>query len=349
MAKVAVVILNWNGRELLERFVPLLVERTCKEAELIVADNGSQDDSVAWLAKHYPQVRVIALDRNYGFAEGYNRALQQVEAEHFVLLNSDVEVGEGWLEPLVQFMEDHPRAGACMPKILSLKERDRFEYAGAAGGFIDRYGYTFCRGRIFNVMEEDRGQYDSVMPVFWASGACMMVRASVWRETGGLDPAFFAHMEEIDLCWRIQRAGSGIYVVPGSRVWHQGGATLDEADPRKTYLNFRNNLFLMYKNLPSGRLFRTLAVRLLLDGVAALKFLAGLEWGHFVAVWKAHISFWRSLPELKMKRAAIPPDTGATPAGIYPHMLISRFFLHGEKKFSELKEIEVLLQKNTTT
>ena len=349
MAKVAVVILNWNGRELLERFVPLLVGRTDKEAELIVADNGSQDDSVAWLAKHYPQVRVIALDRNYGFAEGYNRALQQVEAEHFVLLNSDVEVGEGWLEPLVQFMEDHPRAGACMPKILSLKERDRFEYAGAAGGFIDRYGYTFCRGRIFNVMEEDRGQYDSVMPVFWASGACMMVRASVWRETGGLDPAFFAHMEEIDLCWRIQRAGSGIYAVPGSRVWHLGGATLDEADPRKTYLNFRNNLFLLYKNLPSGRLFRTLAVRLLLDGVAALKFLAGLEWGHFRAVWKAHISFWRSLPELKRKRAAMPPDTGAILAGVYPHMLVSRFFLHGEKKFSELKEIEVLLQKNTTT
>ncbi len=344
MAKVAVVILNWNGRSLLERFVPVLTARTGPEAALIVADNGSQDDSLDWLQKHFPEVRVIALDHNHGFAAGYNRALEQVEADYFVLLNSDVEVGEGWLEPLLRFMEEHPRAGACMPKILSLKERDRFEYAGAAGGFIDRYGYPFCRGRIFNVMEQDQGQYDTILPVFWASGACLMVRVSLWKKTRGLDPSFFAHMEEIDLCWRIQKEGYGIYVVPKSKVWHLGGATLNEADPRKTYLNFRNNLYLLCKNLPSGKLCRTLIIRLLLDGVAALKFLAGLEWGHFGAVWKAHFSFWKHLPELKKQRKMLRQENGATPAGIYSHTLVSRFFLHGEKKFSELKDVRQLMQ-----
>ena len=342
MVKVAVVILNWNGRHLLERFVPLLVERTGEDAELIVADNGSEDDSVAWLKKNHPRVRVIVLEQNHGFAEGYNRALEQVDADYFVLLNSDVEVGKDWLGPLLRFMEDHPRAGACMPKILSLRERDRFEYAGAAGGFIDRYGYPFCRGRIMNVTELDRGQYDQLVPVFWASGACMMVRAALWRETGGLDPDFFAHMEEIDLCWRIQKKGYRIYAVPDSQVWHLGGATLHEANPRKTYLNFRNNLYLLYKGLPAGKLFGTLSVRLLLDGLAALKFLVGLEWDHFVAVVKAHLAFGRSLPVLKEKRRKLVREKGEAPAGIYPHTLVSRFFLHGERKFSQLKNVDIL-------
>jgi GT2 family glycosyltransferase len=342
MAEVAVVILNWNGQSLLERFVPLLAERTTGDVELVVADNGSEDGSVAWLEEHFPQVRVIALDRNYGFAEGYNRALEQVEAEYFVLLNSDVEVGEGWLEPMREFMESQPRAGACMPKILSLKERDRFEYAGASGGFIDKFGYTFCRGRLFNVLEEDRGQYDHLIPVFWASGACMMVRAKAWQEAGGLDQDFFAHMEEIDLCWRMQLAGYGIFVVPAARVWHLGGATLNEANPRKTYLNFRNNLYLLYKNTAAGSLFRIMSIRLLLDGVAALKFLAGLEWGHHLAVWRAHLSFWKNLGSLKKKRKTIRHDLSISLKGVYPRSLVSRFFLHGEKTFSELKEADSL-------
>ena len=342
MAEVAVVILNWNGQSLLERFVPLLVERTAGDVELVVADNGSEDGSLAWLKEHFPQVRLITLDRNYGFAEGYNRALAQVEAEYFVLLNSDVEVGEGWLEPMRVFMSAHPHAGACMPKILSLHERGRFEYAGASGGFIDKFGYTFCRGRLFNVMEEDRGQYDTLMPVFWASGACMMVRAEAWHKAGGLDPDFFAHMEEIDLCWRMPLAGYGIFVVPEARVWHLGGATLNEANPRKTYLNFRNNLYLLYKNTPAGSLFRIMSIRLLLDGVAALKFLAGLEWGHHLAVWRAHLSFWKNLGRLKEKRKRIRHDVSIPPAGIYPRSLVSRFFLHGEKKFSALKDIRLL-------
>ena len=349
MAKIAVVILNWNGRALLERFVPLLVERTGRDAELIVADNGSVDDSLEWLRALYPQVRVIALDRNFGFAGGYNRALEQVEADYYILLNSDVEVDEGWLEPLVLFMDDHPHAGACMPKILSLQERDRFEYAGAAGGFLDRYGYPFCRGRLFNVIEKDHGQYDTVMPVFWASGACLMVRAALWHETGGLDADFFAHMEEIDLCWRLQQAGYGIFVVPQSRVWHQGGATLDEADPQKTYLNFRNNLYLLYKNLPSNRLFRRMAIRLLLDGVAALKFLLGLEFGHHIAVWKAHLSFWKNLGMLKRKRKTVNHDAPYPPAGVYCHSLVARFFLHGEKTYSELKGIGTLEEDSPST
>jgi GT2 family glycosyltransferase len=347
MAKVAVVILNWNGRSLLERFVPLLVERSHGDVALIVADNGSQDDSLEWLAKHFPLVQVIRLDRNYGFAEGYNRALERVDAEYFVLLNSDVEVGEGWLDPLVKFMEEHSAAGGCMPKIRSLQSRDYFEYAGAVGGFIDKYGYTFCRGRLFNVIEKDVGQYDTTVPVFWASGACMMVRASVWRETGGLDPDFFAHMEEIDLCWRMQLLGYGIFVVPSSVVWHLGGATLNEDDPRKTYLNFRNNLYLLYKNLAVEKLFWIMILRLLLDGVAALKFLAGFEFGHHLAVWKAHLSFWKNLRAMKEKRKKIIRRKELSPRVIYDHSLVVRFFLHGEKRFTDLKDVELLEGKES--
>ncbi len=339
MARVAVVILNWNGRALLERFVPLLERRSGGDVEFVVADNGSDDDSLAWLEAHHPEVRRIALGRNYGFAEGYNRALAQVEAEYYVLLNSDVEVGERWLEVLVRFMESHPRVAACMPKILDLKMRERFEYAGAAGGFLDKYGYPFCRGRLFDVLETDHGQYDEAVPVFWASGACLMVRAADWHAAGGLDPAFFAHMEEIDLCWRLQLMGREVWVVPRSRVWHLGGATLNEASPHKTYLNFRNNLYLLFKNLPASRLLPVLTVRLLLDGLAALKFLAGGEWGFHKAVWKAHFAFWRNLPRLRKIRKSIPHDAPVTLHGVYPRLLPARFFLYGEKTFSSLRDI----------
>ncbi len=342
MVKVAVVILNWNGRSLLERFVPLLEERTSGEVELVVADNGSGDGSLEWLARHHPRVQRLALGRNYGFAGGYNRALKQVEAEYFILLNSDVEVGEGWLEPLLEFMETRPEVAACMPKILDFKHRGRFEYAGASGGFLDRYGYPFCRGRIFDVLEEDRGQYDTPVPVFWASGACLMVRARDWYHAGGLDEAFFAHMEEIDLCWRLQLRGKEIWVVPDSRVWHLGGATLSEASPHKTYLNFRNNLFLLYKNLPSRRLIRVLAARLLLDGLAALKFLLSGEWRHHLAVWKAHFAFWRALGELREKRKNVPHDRPVQLHGLYPRLLPARFFLYGEKTFSSLRDSSLL-------
>ena len=245
--KVAVVILNWNGAALLQRFLPSVCAHTPAHlADIVVADNGSTDNSVELLAREFPQVLLLPFPRNYGFAEGYNRALDELDYEYTVLLNSDVEVTAHWLEPLLEFVESHPDVAACQPKIRSLREPEKFEYAGAAGGFIDRYGYPFCRGRLFGTLETDCGQYDDPLDIFWASGAALFVRTAVYREVGGLDPGFFAHMEEIDLCWRIHLAGYRIAVVPQSRVHHQGGASLDAANPQKTYLNFRNNLLMLH-------------------------------------------------------------------------------------------------------
>jgi len=339
MTKVAIVILNWNGKTLLEKFLPVVIENSgVEDTEIIVADNGSEDESVAFVKDKFPEVSIIELGKNYGFAGGYNRALQQVEAEYYVLLNSDVEVTPAWLNPLTDFMDKHPKVGACMPKIKSYKEKKKFEYAGAAGGFIDKYGYPFCRGRIFNAIEEDRGQYDIPMRVFWASGACMMVRANAYHGQRGLDPDFFAHMEEIDLCWRLQRAGYEVYAIPASVVFHVGGASLNEADPRKTYLNFRNDLFLLFKNLPQKRLWKVLLIRLILDGVAALKFLAGLQFRHHLAIWKAHFYFWGHRRMLREKRKLLAGLSDDPVYGVYRKNIVYRYYIKGIRAFSGLQE-----------
>ena len=254
MKKVAVVILNWNGRHIIEKFLPSVVTNTAGEAEVIVADNGSTDDSLAFLAEHYPTLRTIALDKNYGFAGGYNRALAQVEADYYVLLNDDVECTPNWGSPVIEMMEADSEIAVAQPKLLMYDQKDTFEYAGGAGGFIDRFGYPFCRGRMFNTLEQDHGQYDDARQVFWATGAAMFVRSNVWHQLGGLDDDFFAHMEEIDFCWRAKNAGHKIAYCPRSVLYHVGGGTLPKSSPMKTMLNFRNNLSMLYKNLPDNEL-----------------------------------------------------------------------------------------------
>lgn len=288
--KLAVIILNWNGRKLLEQFLPAADRYTCGEGiRLIVADNGSTDDSVEWLTVNYPEVKLIEFPENYGFAEGYNRAIEQTEAEFVVLLNSDVEVTEGWYVPMLRFMEEHKTAGACQPKIKSFYDRNRFEYAGAAGGLLDRLGYPYCRGRVFDDVETDEGQYDDrPVRVAWASGACLMVRRSAYLEAGGLDASFFAHMEEIDLCLRMQGAGMEVWFVPGAEIYHVGGATLPKDNPKKTYLNFRNNLLMLHKNMPRKSGKRFLFVRRLADTLAFLMFVAKGDFQNAGAVLKAH-------------------------------------------------------------
>lgn len=271
MKKVAVVILNWNGAEMLRRYLPSVIEHTGELADIIVADNASTDNSLAMLDAEFPSVRTIVLDRNYGFAGGYNRALEQVDNEYYMLLNSDVEVTCGWMDRLLEFMDAHDEAAACQPKLRSEHSRDMFEYAGASGGFLDRYGYPFCRGRIFDVVEKDEGQYDDVCEVMWASGAALMIRREDYRHAGGFDERFFAHNEEIDLCWRLQNAGRKAYCVPQSVVYHVGGGTLPKGNPMKTFLNFRNNLTMLYKNLPDQDLRHVMRMRCLLDYVAAFK------------------------------------------------------------------------------
>jgi len=329
---VAVVILNWNGRKFLERFLPSVIAHS-RSAEVIIADNASSDDSLEWLSTHHPDLRVIRNSTNGGFAKGYNDAFREIEAEYYLLLNSDIEVPEGWLEPLIELMENHPEVAACQPKILAYHQPGFFEYAGAAGGFIDRYGYPFCRGRVFQDLEMDEGQYDEPMEVFWATGACLMVRASSYHEVGGLDDDFFAHMEEIDLCWRLKNAGHRIMVTGASKVFHVGGGTLPKKSSRKTYLNFRNNFILLYKNLPANRLFLVFMVRILLDWVAAFKFLAEGGWGDFWAVTKAHWHFFGAIPKTRNKRKAQPAHTLT---GIYNRSIVKEYYLRRKKKFSDL-------------
>lgn len=303
MKKVSIVILNWNGEEMLRTFLPsVLFCSSGQDVEICVADNGSTDASCKLLEEEFPTVRLIRLDQNYGFAEGYNRALAQVEAEYVVLLNSDVEVTVDWLQPLISFMDKHPNVGACQPKILSQKQRDYFEYAGAAGGFIDSLGYPFCRGRIFEVVEKDEGQYQTNLPIFWATGAALFIRNQLFREVGGLDGTFFAHMEEIDLCWRLRSRGHEIYCIPGSVVYHVGGATLKKENPRKTFLNFRNNLLMLYKNLPQRELRSVLFKRMLLDWVAAAVFALKGDFGAARAVARARKQFKRLRPRYEHNR-----------------------------------------------
>ncbi len=301
MPKTSVVILNWNGRKLLEQFLPsVLAHIPADECRVVVADNGSSDDSVAFIETAYPDVQLIILDKNYGFAGGYNKALQQVDSEYVVLLNSDVETTQGWVETLIYYMDSHPDVAAVQPKIRSYRERDRFEYAGASGGFIDRYGYPFCRGRILAVVEEDKGQYDAVIPVFWATGACLCIRRKDYFDAGGLDDRFFAHMEEIDLCWRLNARGRRVMCVPASLVYHIGGASLSKDNPRKMYLNFRNNLLMLYKNIPQPAYQSTFLIRYFFDLLAYLHLLLEGKFKSAHAVVEAYIDY------LKMRDSCHP-------------------------------------------
>ena len=324
MLKTAVVILNYNTRDYLRQFLPGLIE-SCNglDAEVIVADNASSDGSVQMMKEEFPEVRLITLTENFGFTGGYNRALQMVEAEYYVLINSDVEVPSHWLGRLQDWMDTHPECGACGPKLLSFKERDTFEYAGAAGGLIDRFGYPFCRGRIMQKLEKDHGQYDSPTDVLWCSGACLMVRSSVWKALGGLDDRFFAHMEEIDICWRMQLRGWKVTVVPESYVYHIGGGTLSNESPFKLRLNFRNNLLLLENNLPAtlGSRFRArvrILARMCLDGLSAMTYLLRGKWSFFKAVVQAHKEY------RKMRRPGEILPERHVPAGLYKGWIVPK-------------------------
>lgn len=331
--KTAIVILNWNGKKFLEMFLPKVVETSRNLADVYVADNGSSDDSVNFLKTRFPQVHIIEHGVNIGFSAGYNRALQQIKADYFVLLNSDIEVTDNWIEPVITLMENDPEIAASQPKVLSYFNRNYFEYAGAAGGFIDRYGYPFCRGRIFQSIEEDLGQYDDQTEIFWATGACLFVRANLYFEAGGLDDDFFAHMEEIDLCWRLKHMGYKVMFCGKSVVYHIGGGSLDKSAPRKTYLNIRNNSTLLYKNLPENDLYQVFIARFFLDLMAAFKFLVDGGFKHFLAVARAHIGFYFSYKKNRSKRNRI---VHRQVSQIYKGNIAIDHFLKRKMKFSEL-------------
>ena len=335
-ADVAIVILNWNGAAFLRRFLPGVIEHA-DGARVIVADNASTDDSVELLARDYPLVELLLLDRNLGFCEGYNQALAQVDSDFFVLLNSDVEVTLGWLRPLRALLEGNPRIAAVQPKILAHADPTYFEYAGAGGGYLDRLAYPFCRGRLFDTLEKDLGQYNDARPVAWASGACLLVRRTAWLALDGLEPAFFAHMEEIDFCWRLQNAGHEVWYHGGSAVQHVGGGTLPKTNPRKTYLNFRNGLALLYKNAAPNELISVMLQRLVLDGVAGLRFLVAGEFANFWAVLRAHFSFYGKFGYWhRQRRAARPHLRVAERTGVYRGSLVWAYFARGKHRFSDL-------------
>lgn len=301
--KLAIVILNWNGKKLLEQFLPSVVKHS-QQADVYLADNASTDDSVSFVKNNYPSIKIIQNKENGGYAKGYNDALKHIEADVFCLLNNDIEVTKDWLTPIIQAFEDDEATAIIQPKLLDHKNKDYFEYAGAAGGFIDKYGYPFCRGRIFNTIEKDDGQYNDTAEIFWASGACFFIRSQVFKELNGFDEHFFAHMEEIDLCWRAKNSGYSLKYVGNSKVYHVGGATLNTGNPRKTYLNFRNSLYTLTKNA-KGFLLPILLIRLILDGIAGLKFLFELKPSHFLAIIRAHFSFYYRINGLLKQRRLV--------------------------------------------
>lgn len=335
LPSVAIVILNWNGRSFLEKFLPFVLSSTYKNLRVIVADNASSDDSVYYLQSAYPQVKIIQNATNEGFAGGYNTALKQVESDYYVLLNSDVEVTAGWVEPVINLMEQDKTIGACQPKLLSWHHKNQFEYAGASGGWMDSLGYPFMRGRVFDVCEEDQGQYNDAAPCFWASGAALFVRATLYHELGGLDRFFFAHQEEIDFCWRLQLAGYKVFVQPASEVYHVGGGTLPKGNSRKTFLNFRNNLIMLTKNLPVAALWWKLPMRLGLDAVSAWRGLMSGDGGYFLAVFKAH---WHYAGWLffKRKQSVFPVIRKGKPAGVYSGSVAWAYFIKKKTRFSEI-------------
>ncbi len=337
--KLSIVILNWNGSRMLRDYLPAVLSHSggMPGVEVVVADNASTDDSVEMLRRDFPAVRILRLDRNYGFAEGYNRALKAIEASYYLLLNSDVETTAGWLPPLLDYMDAHPEVAACQPKVRSLVCRTRFEFAGAAGGWLDAYGYPFCRGRIMSVVEEDCGQYDTVSQVFWATGAALLVRADDYWAAGGLDARFFAHMEEIDLCWRLNARGRKVVCIPQSVVYHLGGGTLNKSNSRKTYLNFRNNLLMLYKNLPAERLAGVLRIRCVLDYVAALSFLLQGHVGDVRAVFRARRDFRRMRTDYRADREHNLSLTKCTEVpGYYPKSILVAYYLKKMRTFGKL-------------
>jgi GT2 family glycosyltransferase len=341
MKRLAVVILNYNGASYLSKFLPEVIQNAQvnqAEVEIVVIDNCSTDDSLALLDAEFPSVKTVRLKRNYGFAGGYNEGLKAVNADYYLLLNSDVELPENTLTPLVELMENNPDISACQPKILSYNEKDTFEHAGASGGFIDFLGYPFCRGRVLDYCEKDEGQYDDTVQVFWATGACILIRSEVFHQHGGFADYFFAHMEEIDLCWRINNQGGKVVVCPESKVYHVGGGSLPYNSPRKIYLNFRNNLLTLVRNDYSPFIVPKTTLRLILDGIAGLKFLAE---GKPIFTWniiKAHFSFYKNLRRASVERVLLKTakKDKAKPFGIYPKSVVWNFFLRKKKTYTEL-------------
>lgn len=331
--KIAIVILNWNGQKLLEQFLPSVVNFSSKEATIYIADNASTDSSINYVKSSFPSIKIVKNDINGGYAKGYNDALQSIDADIYCLLNSDVEVTEDWLKPVIDIFKNEKNTAIIQPKLLDFKDKTKFEYAGAAGGFVDLYGYPYCRGRVFNHLETDQGQFNDVKEIFWASGACLFIRAEVYHQLEGFDEDYFAHQEEIDLCWRTQNIGYKIKYVGSSVVYHVGGATLKETNPHKTYLNFRNSLLNVVKNVPKKWFLFVIFSRLLLDGVAGLKFMLELRPIHTWAIVKAHFSFYKNFPKFLKKRKKIQKKSTYN----LHTSIVWQYFILGRKKFHQLK------------
>ena len=340
MDKVAIVILNWNGRKMLEKYLPSVMQYSRDEATVYVADNASTDDSLDFMRKHYPEVKLIVLDKNWGFAEGYNKALAQIEAEYYLLLNSDIEVTHHWLTPMIEYLDSHPDVAACQPKLLSIFDKDQFEYAGASGGYLDAFGYPFCRGRIFETVEADNGQYDDVADILWGTGAALMIRAKDYWDVKGLDARFFAHNEEIDMCWRLRIKGRRIVCIPDSRAYHVGGGTLPKGNPMKTYLNFRNNLTMLYKCLPDEELGRVMRWRWALDYLAAWETLIlNRSWGDFKAIYRARRAFKKWKKDFEADRREIQASRKAEKIPEQKDFsLLWQYYAKGRKLFSALPQ-----------
>ncbi len=338
--KVSIIILNWNTKHFLEKFLPSVVQTNYPNLEIIVADNGSRDGSAEFVRENFKNVKLVQFDKNYGFCGGYNRAFKFSNGDYIVLLNSDIEVTSGWLNPIIEFMELNPDVFACQPKILSYFERNKFEYAGACGGFIDRFGYPFCRGRIFDFCEEDKGQYDDIKQAFWATGACMVVRRNLLNEVDLLDEDFFAHMEEIDWCWRANLYGYKIFCIPQSVVYHVGGGTLSRTNPWKTFLNYRNSLIMLEKNLKFPDVLFIIAIRLVFDLISAFIYLLKGDFNNFFAVIKAHFVFLTGQPKWICKRFSVRRNVKRKKVNdklIYNRSIVFDYFIKGVKKFSELR------------
>lgn len=333
---VAIVILNWNGKQYLEDFLPSVLSTTYSNYRVVVADNASSDDSVSFLKNNYSEVEIIQLEKNHGFAKGYNDALRHVNSDIYVLLNSDVEVGQGWLEPLVSLIEADDRIAVCQPKMLSFQKRGLFEYSGASGGWLDLYGYPFARGRVFGVCEEDKGQYNNAEEIFWASGAAFLIKSKVFWEVGGFDEFFFAHQEEIDLCWRIHLAGYKIFSCPQSIVYHVGGGTLPKGNSLKTFLNFRNNLIMLTKNLLLSEKWYKLPFRLVLDQVSAIKGLFTGDGGYFISIIKAHVAYFDWLVFQKKPKRLFKRKSLKSFKGIYPGNVVWDYFVRKKRKFNQI-------------
>lgn len=337
MEKLAVVILNFNGQAFLERFLPSVVNHTPGDFSIWVADNDSTDQSVDFVRTHFPGITLLQLPTNAGYAGGYNQALAHIKADYYVLLNSDVEVSANWIEPVLELLETNPAIAACQPKIRAFAQPQSFEYAGAAGGYLDWLGFAFCRGRLFDTLETDTGQYDGNQRVFWATGACLFIRASVFRQTGGFDAHFFAHQEEIDWCWRVQRLGHEVWTCGQSVVYHVGAGTLPVANPQKTYLNYRNSLLMLYKNLPDAQLWSTLLLRLVVDGLSAVRFLKAGQFQNIWAALRAHFAFYGQIGRLRpVRKALLAQETTDAYGLLYPRSIVWAYFARGKKRFSQL-------------